>query len=280
VTSSCSILTNNNADPCKKESAGAGNGGLGTSANEQYRIFHNSARRAHCRVVGVGIFLVLLAPMLSASVLLAEEGVPLGTLGPHYLPVPSPSFDLTKSKYVIGNHTYDIPRNYIRTTAKERDGGLSLVSMQALLPEMSGLSRDNARCFRNFQDPCNNGVVTIGLERGEVTPYSEQITNIRKISRPDIKRVCGFEYYEDTTLEINRNGFRWLFKDFGDGLGGIVLRCPKEASMSSIACNADENTGDGNSFYYVFHRDKMCSWSEVRAKVHYLIGSFKQEQVQ
>ncbi len=216
--------------------------------------------------------------MLCASISLAEESVPLGTLGPHYLPVPSPSFDSTKTKYVIGNHTYDIPRNYIRTTAKERDGGLSLISMQALLPEMPGLSQDNAHCFRNFQDPCNNEVATIGLERGEPTAsYSEQISNIIGMSRPATKQVCGFEYYEDKTLEINRNGFRWLFKDFGDGLGGVILRCPKEGSLSSRACNAYENTGDGNSFYYVFHRDKMCNWSEVRAKVHQLIKSFKQE---
>ena len=228
-----------------------------------------------------GIFLGMVAQLLCASIVLAEEGVPLGTLGPHFLPVPSPSFDTTKSKYVIGNHTYDIPRNYIQVTEKGRDGGLSLISMDALLPEMPGLSRDNARCFRNFQEPCNNEVVTIGLERGEITAsYSEQITNIIGMSRPNTRQVCGFEYYEDKTLEINRNGFRWLFKDFGDGLGGVILRCPKEGSMSSRACNAYENTGDGNSFYYVFYRDKMCSWSEVRAKVHHLIRSFKQEQMQ
>ncbi len=218
--------------------------------------------------------------MLCVSISFAEEGVPLGTLGPHYLPVPSPSFDTTKSEYVIGNHTYDIPRNYLRVTEKGRDGGLSLISMEALLPEMPGLSRDNAHCFRNFQDPCNNEVVTIGLERGEITAYSKRIVNISEMSRPDTKRVCGFEYYEDKTLEINRNGFRWLFKDFGDGLGGVILRCPKEGSMSSIACNAYENTGDGNSFYYVFYREKMCSWGEVRAKVHRLIKSFKQEHSQ
>jgi hypothetical protein len=258
---------------------GGERGGVGTSANGQFRIFNNGSCRAGRRVAGAVIFLGVVAQTFCASISRAEEGVPLGTLGPHYLPVPSPSFDTTKSKYVIGNHTYDIPRNYIRTTAKERDGGLSLVSMQALLAEMPGLSRDNAHCFRNFQDPCNNEVVTIGLKRGEITPYSEQITNISEMSRPDTKRVCGFEYYEDKTLEINRNGFRWLFKDFGDGLGGVILRCPKEASMSSIACNAYENTGDGNSFYYVFYREKMCSWGEVRAKVHRLIKSFKQEQV-
>lgn len=226
------------------------------------------------------IFFGALAQMPCASISPAEESVPLGTLGPHYLPVPSPSFDTIKSKYVIGNHTYDIARNYIRTTAKERDGDLSLISMQALLPEMLGLARENANCFQNFQDPCNNEVVTIGLERGAITPYSEQITNISEMSRPNTKQVCGFEYYEDKTLEVNRNGFRWLFKDFGDGLGGVILRCPKEGSLSSRACTADENTGDGNSFYYVFHRDKMCSWNEVRAKVRHLIRSFKQEQVQ
>jgi hypothetical protein len=265
--------------PVSLGSAGGGErGGVGTSAYGQLRIFHN---REHRGVAGAGIFLCVLAQMLGASISLAEDGVPLGTLGPHYLPVPSPSFDTTKSEYVIGNHTYDIPRNYVRTTAKERDGGLSLVSMQALLPEMPGLARDNAHCFRNFQEPCNNEVVTIGLERGEITAsHSEQIANIGRISRPDTKQVCGFEYYEDTTLEINRNGFRWLFKDFGDGLGGVILRCPKERSMSSRACNAYENTGDGNSFYYIFQRDKMCSWSDVRAKVHHLIGSFKKEQAQ
>jgi hypothetical protein len=231
------------------------------------------------RATLLGIFLGVAVQMLCASISLAEESVPLGTLGPHYLPVPSPSFDTTKSKYSIGNHTYDIPRNYIRTTAKDRDGRLSLVSMQALLPEMLGLARDNAHCFQNFQERCNNEIVTMGLEPGEITAYSKQIENIIGMSRPDTRQVCGFEYYEDKTLEINRNGFRWLFKDFGDGLGGIILRCPKEGSMISRACTADENTGDGNSFYYVFHRDKMCSWSEIRAKVHHLIRSFKQEQV-
>jgi hypothetical protein len=221
------------------------------------------------------LFLSVVVQILCASISLAEKSVPLGTIGPHYLPVPSPSFDKIKSEYVIGNHTYYIPRNYLRVTEKGRDGGLSLISMEALLPEMLGLSRDNAECFRNFQEPCNSEVVTIGIERGEITAYSQQIANIMAVSRPTTKWVCGFEYYDDTSPEIHHSGFRWLFNDFGDGLGGTILSCPKEGSNVSRACNAHENTGDGNSFYYVFRRDKICSWREVRAKVRNLIGSFK-----
>jgi hypothetical protein len=212
---------------------------------------------------------------MCASMAVAEETVPLGTLGPHFIPIPSPSLDTTKSDYVIGDHTYHIPRNYIRVTENNGRKVLSLVSMQALLPDMKGLSLENAPCFRNFQEPCNNDIVTIGLERGEIALFSQRIANVSKISQPRTKWVCGFEYYEDTSLKINRNGFRWLFKDFGDGIGGVILRCPDEGSMVTRACNAFENSGDGNSLYYVFHHDKMCNWSEVRAKVRSLIGSFK-----
>jgi hypothetical protein len=215
------------------------------------------------------------ALMMCASIAAAEEAVPLGTLGPHFLPIPSPSFDTNKSDYLIGDHTYRIPRNYIRVTENDGRGVLSLVSMETLLPGMKGIARETARCFQNVQEPCNSDVVTIGLERGETTSFSQRIANIRKISPPATKWVCGFEYYEDTSLKINHNGFRWLFKDFGDGVGGVVLRCPDEGSMVTRACVADENSGDGNSIYYVVHHDKMCNWSEVRAKVRNLIGSFK-----
>jgi hypothetical protein len=227
-----------------------------------------------CRWMVLGA--IALTPCPSNS--RAEERMPIGTFGPHYFPIPSPSLETKKSEYMIGNYTYSIPRNFLQFAEKGRDGALNLVSMEALLPEMRGLAQDNVSCFRNFQEPCNSDVVTVGLKRGEITAYSNQIANIKKMSRPGTKWACGYEYYEDIAPEANHSGFRWLFKDFGDGLGASILRCPKEGSLSTRACDGSENTGDGNSFYYVFRQDKMCSWNDVRFKVRGLIRSFEQEE--
>jgi hypothetical protein len=144
--------------------------------------------------------------MMCASIAAAEDTVPLGTLGTHFIPIPSPSFDTTENDYKIGTHTYQIPRNYIRFA--EKDG--SHVSMDALLSDMSGLSREKTSCFQNYQTLCSKDVITITLNRGEVNPFVQQIENLRTISRPETKWVCGFEYYEDTSPKIYHSGFRWL----------------------------------------------------------------------
>jgi hypothetical protein len=56
---------------------------LGISANGQFGIF--SGRYARRHVAGAGIFLGAVAQILCASISLAEESVPLGTLGPHLI---------------------------------------------------------------------------------------------------------------------------------------------------------------------------------------------------
>jgi hypothetical protein len=138
-----------------------------------------------------GILLGVAAQMLCASVSLAEDGMPLGTLGPHYLPVRSSIFDTTRSEYAVGKH-YNIPRDYIQFTKKDSNGDFSLVSMEA------------ASIPANFQEPQFYGC----WKHAGVRPVANQWTGYSIMCFRNNRTV----YYSYVSPEHGRDDlFEWQF---------------------------------------------------------------------
>lgn len=223
---------------------------------------------------------IAIAALLAGTVVHAEPTDPLGTTGPFYLDVPSPSFDTTRKTYVVSGQRYSIPRNYIVTLSKYGDGTVGVISMRALLPDMTGRSPETAKCF-DFRESCNIREVTIGLSRGSFpTSGSQQLQNIRGFSLPD-KKVgpCELDYYEDSSPTTGpAAAFNYFFRKLPGNSDVSVLRCSKMGSPFAPRCNSNENIGDGNHFYYNFDRSNLRDWEKTRERILTLIQAFKGER--
>lgn len=238
---------------------------------------------ARATVSGAGAW-VRLAAMLAicclalASAARADSADPLGSVNSFFMPIPSPSFDTTRRTFVIDGQVYNIPRNYVVTAERTRSGKLANVSMRALLPDLSAISPESARCFQDRRDPCSLGVVTIGLQDGELPDAAVRLESTRAISKPEKKKSpCGFEYFESLgSIEQGNIVFEFLFTKFPQDRDLSILRCPAVGSPAAPFCNSADNIGNGNVFYYVFPRSKLCEWGDIKQKVLSLIASFQE----
>jgi hypothetical protein len=212
---------------------------------------------------------------LFATALWAEPPDPLGAVGRYQLPIPTPSTDTSPQTFVMNGQTYVIPRNYIEGISKADDGQTNVISIRAVLPDFTGLTKETIRCGVGYQDPCSSRVVVVDLARG-IFPTSgyQQLLNAKGISRPNEREgPCGLKYYE--SLSSTQKGgvvFQFFFTELSERSDILFLRCAKPGSAFAQRCNSRENVGDGNSFYYNFDRSKLCSWSEIRNHTHSLIS--------
>lgn len=240
---------------------------------------YRAGRRRGC-VPRAGFGLSITAGLLFASIVCAEPPDPLGAVGRYYLPIPTPSIDTSPRTFVMNEQTYVIPRNYIEGLSKGNDGTPNVISIRAVLPGYSGLTKETIRCGVGFRDPCSSEVIVIGLTSGPfLTSGSQQLANIKPISHPEPRQgPCGLTYYE--TFGSTDKGavvHEYYFTTLDDKEDILVLRCPKPGSSGAPRCNSTDNIGDGNSFYYNFDRGKLCQWMMIRSKSLSLIRSFKRE---
>ena len=215
---------------------------------------------------------------LFATALWAEPPDPLGAVGRYQLPIPTPSTDTSPQTFVMNGQTYVIPRNYIVSLAKDDDGTAAAISMRAVLPDFSGLTKETMRCGVGYRDPCSAEVVVIGLTSGPfLTSGSQQLRNIKPISHPDQREgPCSLQYYESHgSTDQGGTVFQFFFTKMPNQSDISVLRCPKPGSSGASRCNSYDDVGDGNSFYYNFERNKLCQWGPIRSKSLALIRSFK-----
>jgi hypothetical protein len=209
---------------------------------------------------------------------------PLGAVGRYNLPIPTPSTDTSPQTLVMNGQTYVIPRNYIVSLTRNDDGTAAAISMRAALPDFSGLTRETIRCGVGYGDPCSAEVVVIGLTSGPfLTSGSEQLQNIKPVSHPDQREgPCGLQYYESRG-STDKGGVVhqfFFFTKLPDRPDISVLRCPRPGSSGASRCNSYDDAGDGDSFYYNFHRSKLCEWSSIRSRIARLITSFEKGSAQ
>lgn len=135
---------------------------------------------------------------LFTSTVWAEPPDPLGAVGRYYLPIPTPSAHTLPQTFVMNGQTYVIPRNYIESVSKNDDGTAAAISLRAVLPDFSGLTKETIRCGIGYRDPCSADVVVIDLTSGPfLTNGSQQLMNIKPISHQDQREgPCGLQYYE------------------------------------------------------------------------------------
>jgi len=208
----------------------------------------------------------------------ADPVDPLGAVGRYYLPIPAPSTDTSPRTFFMNGQTYIVPRNYVESLSKNDDGTVSVISIRALLPDFTGLTKDTIRCGLNYSDPCSSRVVVIDLAQGPFpTSGVQQLSNAKGISHPDEREgPCGFKYYESFgSAEKGGVVFQFFFARLADTSDLSFLRCAKPGSAFAKRCNARDNVGDGNSFYYNFDRGKLCEWSAIRSSSLSLINSFR-----
>jgi hypothetical protein len=119
--------------------------------------------------------------------------------------------------------------------------------------------------------------MTIGIENGGLPDVATRLKAIAKISKPGIRKgPCGFEYYESLgSIEKGNNVFELFFNKFPKDHNVSILRCRKPGSPSAPLCDSDDNLGNGNAFYYVFPRIKICEWGGIKQNVLKLIASFE-----
>jgi len=213
-----------------------------------------------------------------ASAARADSADPLGSVNSFFLPIPSPSFDTTRRTLVIDGQVYNIPRNYVVTTESLPNGNLVNISIRALLPDLSAIAPETAHCFRDLRDPCHALVMTIGIEKGKVQDATSRLKTISAISKPAVRKgPCGLEYYESLgAIEKGLNVFELFFTKFPNDHDLSILRCRKPGSPSAPVCDSDDNVGNGNAFYYVFPRSKLCEWGDIKQQVLSLIASFQE----
>jgi hypothetical protein len=218
---------------------------------------------------------------LFTTALWAEPPDPLGAVGRYHLPIPTPSTDTSPQTFVMNGQTYVIPRNYIVSLAKNDDGTAGAISIRAVLPTFSGLTKDTIRCGVGYQDPCSSEVVIIGLTHGPFpTSGSQQLENTKRTSHPDEREgPCGLRYYESFG-STDKGGvvFQSFIMKMPDSSDILFLRCAKKGSAFASRCDGDGNVGDGNSFYYTFDQSKLCNWLSIRNGSLSLIRSFKERR--
>jgi hypothetical protein len=227
----------------------------------------------HKILIQVAIVAASLAQSVSAS-----RAETLDELSRRFqIPIPKPSFDRAPQKFVVGGQAYEIPRNYILAVADTKTGVVGAITMRALLPELSGITRQTAHCFDDLRRPCHSEVVGVGISEGPFpTTGAQRLQNVRGFTHPDRKPgPCGLEFVADITPPTGSNaGFNYFIREVGQDIS--VIRCPKEGSNYSPRCNSSDNIGDGNYTYYHFHRDRLCQWPEITNKILRLIATFRQ----
>jgi len=244
--------------------------------------------RRHSRV-NVNLFalraafsLLVAAGSLFSSTVRAEPPDPLGAIGRHHLPIPTPSTETLPQTFVMNGQKYVIPRNYVVSLGKNDDGTPGSISMRAVLPDFGGLTKETMRCGIGYRDPCSSKVVVIGLTSGPFpTSGSQQLSNAKGISHPEERDgPCGLRYYEGLG-STDKGGvvFRSYFTRFPDEPEISFLSCAKEGSAFAPRCDGHDNVGDGNAFYYTFDRSELCNWRSIRKKSLELIESFKKGKV-
>jgi hypothetical protein len=213
-----------------------------------------------------------------------EQNDPLGSVAPFLLPipaprpfelpVPAPSSDPTSQSFVMNGQRYDIPRNFIVTLLRNPDGSAGAISMRALLPDLAGLTQETMHCL-NYQNPCSDNIVTVGLLEGHHSaPGSRLLDNIKAIAQTEkFSGPCGLEFYESRGNESQR--LRYFFKRIGKDADVSVLKCAKEGASFAPTCNSNYDMKDGNHFYYIFNRKFLCDWEGIRDKIVDRIASFR-----
>jgi hypothetical protein len=227
---------------------------------------------AHLIFALAASLIVASPPWLSSAH--AEPPDPLGSIDSFHFPASAPSIDPTPRDFVMNGQRYHIPRNYIEALEKENDGSAGVISMRALLPDLAGLTAETIKCL-DYRNTCSEQVVTIGLTHLEYTvPGSRMVENIKRFALPDkFVGPCGLEFYEKKGNEGQR--FRYFVKKLNGNADVSVLRCAKEGASYAPHCVANYNTGDGNHFYYIFHRKYLCGWQSITDKILGRIASFR-----
>jgi hypothetical protein len=229
----------------------------------------------------VGFILVVFKPAflgtltacfgLLTSTAISEPRDPLGSVGPMFLPVPAPSLETKRQTYTVGSQKYSVPRNYILSLSKNDDGTAGLISMRAILPDLTGLTSETLPCVQ-FGNPCSKDMIIVGLGRGQFPSGSKRLENIQSFN--DLSSAagpCGLEYYESRGVPQQRH--QDFFKRLSDDVA--IIDCPKEGSDYAPRCVYRQNISDGNNFYLNFDRNKLCSWEEIKTKVTALLDSFR-----
>ncbi|HWF93727.1 MAG TPA: hypothetical protein VG291_02080 [Xanthobacteraceae bacterium] len=180
---------------------------------------------------------------------------------------------MTPQKFVLGGKSYAIPRNYVFHAENDGPGAVADISMRAMLPDLSAMTRETAHCFLNIREPCFTEVVLLGLTKGPVPATGpEQLRNLGPITHPDERiGLCGFHFLQTKGLE--ENAFQFFFSRLDNDSDASVIRCPKNGPRSRCVANA--NTQEGNSFYYNFARENLCSWTKIRGSAAELMASFR-----
>jgi hypothetical protein len=197
----------------------------------------------------------------------------LGAVNKYGLPASRPSLVTTPQKFVLGGKTYAIARNYVFSAEKDKSGSVAAISMRALLPDLSAITPETMLCFLNIRDPCFDRVVVFGLTEGPaIASGPAKLRNIAPITQPDGRiGPCDLHYFQTKGLE--QNAIQFFFSRLGNDPEISMVSCRKNGSRPR--CDADTDTGDGNSFYYVFARDNLCSWAKIRDSIVELIASFR-----
>jgi hypothetical protein len=210
--------------------------------------------------------------LCSISKTMSQPGDPLGTVNKYGLPIPSPSLVTTPQTFVLGGTVYVIPRNYVFGAEKDKSGSIAAISMMALLPDLSAVTVETMHCM-NVRDSCFERLVVFGLTEGPtVASGPAKLRNIAPITQPDEKPgLCGLHYFQ--TKGLDQNALQFFFSGLGNDPDVSMARCPKNGSR--LRCDADADVGDGNSFYYVFTRENLCSWAKIRDSIVELIASFR-----
>jgi hypothetical protein len=180
---------------------------------------------------------------------------------------------VTPQKFVLGGKSYAIPRNYVFHAENDGPGVVADISMRAMLPDLSAMTRETAHCFLNIREPCFAQIVLVVLSKGPVLASgAAQLRSVGPITHPD-ERIgpCGLHYLEEKGRE--ENVYQYLFSRLANELDASVIRCPKNGVRPRCVANA--NTGDGNSFSYNFARENLCSWTKIRGSAAKLMASFR-----
>jgi hypothetical protein len=195
--------------------------------------------------------------------------------GGHFSGTNPRHFDPRPAEYRVGERTYRIPQNRVPHHAMASDRAAKHQSVWAILPDLGGMTRENEHCFLDARDPCHRDVIRIRLNPGWIRPGTNQLATIRGYARK-VPQVCGVDALEVGTPDDYRP-HRYLFKDFGDGVGTVVARCltGTKAYPDHGGCDSSENIGDGNFFDYRLDLKHACDWAVIRLKVRALVDGFR-----
>jgi hypothetical protein len=234
-----------------------------------YRHGVRTLRFAH-PMIAAHFLLVLVASLILASPL---RSIARAEQPPLFWWNPGPSLDPTPRRLILNGQHYDIPRNSLAVFDPKKAGDAKAIPLRIFFPDLVGLTRGTIPCLdhRNFS---SQDVVEITLTNGESVPGSRMLENMKRLVLPEMfAGPCGLEFYEDRGIEEQR--FRHFFKKLRTDAEVSVLRCPKETASYAPLCNGAYNTGDGNHFYFSFHRKHLCEWEAITDRIFRDIASFR-----